>query len=287
MPRSRNSASNSVVGSQPKDIIRAAKIIDGEGFLKEKVEFCARLLLVHRGLFCQLMANNNQNILREILEFARHERGFELLQRYAEHVLPIRVSLIDDKIRIITIQDARGGSKEKVSYEIFRAITRSFVVTDRTIIELKLAVSKTFSGDWQVALEKYLRWPTTDAPESLRKIIASGWLETGLLRYYGYRVGEGGIPERDRRDKLEGVINAKLSAKIFDGDYMGQWGDAGSFKRLMKLANTIAAMCRNAKRSPFDYKKAISEWEADLAYLKEVHYERALNLEMIQWPQTG
>lgn len=287
MPRSRNSANNSAMEAHPKDIIRAAKIIDGEGFLKGKIELCGRLFFAHRKLLCQFLENNNQNIIREVLEFARHERDFDVLQKYAEHLLPIKISLIDGQIKVRLVQDARGGSKEKVSYEIFRAIDRNLVVTDRTITELRLAVSKIFSGDWQVALEKYLRWPTTDAPESLHKIIASGWLETGLLRHYGYRVGEGGIPERDRRDKLEGVINAKLNAKIFDGNYMDQWGDAGSFKRLMKLANTIAAMCRNAKRSPFDYKKAISEWEADLAYLKESHYERALNLEMIRWPQTG
>jgi hypothetical protein len=62
------------------------------------------------------------------------------------------------------------------------------------------------------------------------------------------------------------------------------WGKPRTARRLQKLANTLAALTRNAKRrDSMSYAKAIDDWEDDLALLRERYYVQFLHF---GWPAT-
>ncbi len=80
---------------------------------------------------------------------------------------------------------------------------------------------------------------------------------------------------------------------FMDEDYVNAWSKPGTLSRLLKLARTIAALCRNAKRSSNDYTNAINDWEMDLEYLKHEFYEPWIKKEALtvaidnfKWPET-
>jgi hypothetical protein len=61
-------------------------------------------------------------------------------------------------------------------------------------------------------------------------------------------------------------------------------GGNGSSVRLQKLANCIASFARNAKRRCYaSMELAITEWEEDLAYLKDKYYRP---VDGYNWPDT-
>jgi hypothetical protein len=60
---------------------------------------------------------------------------------------------------------------------------------------------------------------------------------------------------------------------VFPADYLQGWGQPGSALRLQKMAESIAAFARNAKRNEsVDLADAITDWEDDLQYLYETYY---------------
>lgn len=77
-----------------------------------------------------------------------------------------------------------------------------------------------------------------------------------------------------------------LEVSYFDTRYLGEWGRAASLERLMKMARTNAALCRNAKRSPGNFTQAISGREEDLEYLCKTYFDTFLNLEALKSPLT-
>jgi hypothetical protein len=106
--------------------------------------------------------------------------------------------------------------------------------------------------------------------------------ESGL-RICGYRVGKTeGMPDPERRRFLDHFFCNPLPAvvqRVFGGEY----GTPRSEQRLRKMANVIAANCRNFKRNdPQKYSVAIDHYETDLAYLKARYYRPA----MFVWPET-
>lgn len=94
----------------------------------------------------------------------------------------------------------------------------------------------------------------------------------GLLSHYGYKVGINGLSARERWEILDRVfLNPLLT--MDNTAYLNEWGEPNSEKRLKKLANSIAAFTRNAKRRKRgNFGQAIADWEADLAYLKRTYY---------------
>ena len=56
-------------------------------------------------------------------------------------------------------------------------------------------------------------------------------------------------------------------------DYVKSWGPPSSPARLKKMAHSLASFARSAKRrSSASFALAISQWEADLAMLREEFY---------------
>lgn len=120
-------------------------------------------------------------------------------------------------------------------------------------------------------------FPSTDVQETReklrRKIGYPDWQEIGLLRSSGYKVGQNGIHPAIRMKILNYIFLADDLSDVDDKDYASEWGEPKTSERLYKLAHTIAALTRNAKRHPHDKSEAISDWEQDLEYLRETFYE--------------
>ncbi|WP_143167853.1 hypothetical protein [Chroogloeocystis siderophila] len=134
---------------------------------------------------------------------------------------------------------------------------------------------------------KTLVQSTTTATTKIESQELSGDIfkyQEGLLKLYGYKVGVNGLPENQRRQILNQIFLYPLRS-IDNVSYLNEWGQPGTAKRLKKLAESIAAFTRNAKRhNTGAYNKAIQEWEADLAYLKRTYYNERFDF---HWPQTG
>ena len=99
----------------------------------------------------------------------------------------------------------------------------------------------------------------------------------------GYTVGSSGESERIRHSVLEQVFQERI---WLDGDanYLAEWGQPGTPKRLRKMAESIATFCRNAKnRSDSSMEIAIDDWESDLDWLEEKFYT---SLMKFPWPST-
>lgn len=104
--------------------------------------------------------------------------------------------------------------------------------------------------------------------------------EVGLLSAIGYRVGNNGEKKAIRHDLLDYVFKTDLPTKI-DPEYLSEWGDKKSPKRLYKLLNSLSAFIANAKSNTAgDYSTAIKHWEEDYQYLKSKYYDKKHSFEL-------
>jgi len=116
-------------------------------------------------------------------------------------------------------------------------------------------------------------WSTTTANPGSQNLPSDVFkYEEGLLSHYGYKVGMNGLSESERWEILDTVFLRPL-LKMDNAAYLSEWGEPRSAKRLQKLAESISAFTRNAKRrNKVSLSKAIQDWETDLAYLKRTYY---------------
>jgi hypothetical protein len=122
--------------------------------------------------------------------------------------------------------------------------------------------------------EVYFRWPSTLVSEVMgNSAVNGGWPTSGMLDAFDYHVGKTrGIPSGARRHILRFLFEERLPL-VYDTAYTAEWGRPATAGRLQKLAETIAALVRNAKRNTGrDYTQAISEWEDDLSFLWSTYY---------------
>jgi hypothetical protein len=127
-------------------------------------------------------------------------------------------------------------------------------------------------------------WPSTAVLPSSHALGGDQfWYSDGLLSFMGYRVGQNGVPASHRRDILDYVYHEAIP-RVNSTEYMNSWSVPKSSGRLRKMAESIAAFTRNAKRNLFaDMSSAVSDWEEDLAYLKRTIYDGRYNF---VWPAT-
>lgn len=124
-------------------------------------------------------------------------------------------------------------------------------------------------------------WPTTSVHISNQELTEANWPKTGILQAVGYRVGDKGLFNNERQKILSRVYEQELPL-VESRMYMDEWGSPKSSKRLHKLAYTIAAFVRNAKRKKTDMRRAINQWESDLSWLRDKYYS---NMSW-NWPST-
>ncbi|MEO8421061.1 MAG: hypothetical protein ABI457_07700 [Hyphomicrobium sp.] len=158
---------------------------------------------------------------------------------------------------------------------------------DKDLLRLIAAIER----EWkrrrlEYAPDDYFKWPTTDAPGGGSGLSTEGWLTDGLLAFLGYHVGlTDGLEPTLRRSLLSRVFWAELPP-VHSTAYMAQWAAPQSGFRLRKMAASIAAFARNAKRrhnpSP---DQAIADWENDLKFLFDEFYVNHFRFHFV-WPTT-
>ncbi|MBV2089326.1 MAG: hypothetical protein KUF72_00400 [Candidatus Thiodiazotropha sp. (ex Ctena orbiculata)] len=130
----------------------------------------------------------------------------------------------------------------------------------------------------------FFLWPSTDIKHGDGEISGNEWKKIGVLAFIGYHAGKSqGLDNALRAVILERVFYGVLP-QVFPADYLEKWGDPGTARRLKKLAYTLAAFVRNAKRKDStSMRKAIHDWEFDLEYLKQEFY---INKFHFEWPDV-
>jgi hypothetical protein len=134
----------------------------------------------------------------------------------------------------------------------------------------------------------WVGWVNTQVPyegpsRSTRKASPSGSPSQSPLHAMGYRVGRQGLSSGERRSILGKAFSGGLP-HVENPEYMSQWGEPGSPERLRKMANDIAANCRNMKRRRNRSDQAIKEWESDLEWLEQTYYRGHFQF---SWPRTS
>lgn len=136
----------------------------------------------------------------------------------------------------------------------------------------------------EIGHQKYFRWPSTFAELGIKRLADVDWQTTGLLAVVGYHVGRSSALSASRRQSLLDVIYSTQLGPDIPRHVRMEWSLAQSSARLKKLANTIAALTRNAKRNDsLSYRLAIRQWEEDLSYL---HHKYYLNGFPFVWPAS-
>lgn len=180
---------------------------------------------------------------------------------------------IDELERITTSGWSNTKILNEIYYELeFRSRKKALDLRERIAARLTQLQGEQFS--WSA---------TTASPGSQNLSIDAFKYEEGLLRHYGYKVGMNGLPESKRWEILDTVFLRPL-LHIDNVVYLSEWGEPNSARRLQKLADSIAAFARNAKRrNKSSFNKAIQDWETDLAYLKRTYYNNRFSF---QYPRT-
>jgi|GEM_PF-5329074 len=125
-------------------------------------------------------------------------------------------------------------------------------------------------------------WPITEVePTDGGELGAQFPHERSGLKLCGYTVGQSGREAPARRRFLTDFFGRKLP-EVVEKEHGNAYGTPGSSRRLKKMADVIANNCKNFKRrNPHTYKVAIRDYEADLEFLKQEHYDHAF-----EWPTT-
>jgi hypothetical protein len=125
-------------------------------------------------------------------------------------------------------------------------------------------------------------WPMTEAACGNGTLATECWEPEGLLKYMGYRVGLGASSSRQARESVLAGIFECVVPPVFERSYIKEWATPKSPARLQKMAETIAALTRNAKRRrDARMGSAIKDWEQDLEFL---YYEYYVGHFRFAWP---
>lgn len=135
-----------------------------------------------------------------------------------------------------------------------------------------------------VTSDGYFPWPTTWAPQGEGNVADVDWLRLGPLAFLGYHVGRTIDTPSPIRQSILTRVFVGVIPPAFPQDYLRAWGSPSSPSRLRKMAESIAAFARNAKRRrQFNLDEAIWEWEIDLQFLYTKYYVGRFQF---AWPST-
>lgn len=152
-------------------------------------------------------------------------------------------------------------------------------------------VIKEIGREWErrrrapVDPSEMFKWPGTEAGRGSGDLDTTAWIKEGALQYLGYRVGNtdgeiAGVRERILTEIFKGPI-----PPVFPKAYLDQWAAPSSPGRLQKMAETVAALTRNAKRRrDIRMQAAIRDWEHDLEYLYLEYYVGKFHF---AWPASA
>lgn len=150
-------------------------------------------------------------------------------------------------------------------------------------------VLEAVSVEWQrragVTGDRGFKRPSTEARGGDGSLRFDKAQSEGMLAYLEYRVGRtNGFHSPVRQSILSRVFEGSLPP-VFEQAYMDEWGGNRSETRLRKMAESIAAFARNAKRKNDDaLDEAIRQWEQDLKFLYDRYY---IGHFRFGWPVTN
>lgn len=126
-------------------------------------------------------------------------------------------------------------------------------------------------------------WPSTSAADGDGSL-GGIWPPRGMLDALGYTVGRThGLPASERRRILDYLFRERLPV-VVSCAYTKEWSKPETSARLQKLAVTLAALTRNAKRNrDRNYTQAIADWEEDLRYLHSAYYVGRFGFSWPSW----
>jgi hypothetical protein len=132
--------------------------------------------------------------------------------------------------------------------------------------------------------DEYFDWPTTEARGGDGSLSLENVQKSGVLGQLDYHVGRTlGQPDAYRRRTLMKIFEGPIPVSL-KGFEPAEWGQPGSAHRLRKMAYSIAAFTRSAKRKKLaSFEEAIQHWETDLKYLHDQYYAGKFGF---AWPST-
>jgi hypothetical protein len=216
-----------------------------------------------------------------------HERSSGILilgNNFSDNYQSKSIKEIIYNLKFISGRNLRIYSQEMFIYSILKGI-------DFYSVEVSFNIENHISTHLllQNIEDDYFSWPNTsifkrrvDKLSELNLTFLAQ--EKGLLKVFGYQVGNKGLPKIQRRRILKKVyeFDLELIRNHVDIENLNEWSTPKSTQRLSKIAHSIAAFTRNAKRKTnVDYTQSISDWESDLKWLKEEYYDGR-----IFWPNT-
>ena len=90
--------------------------------------------------------------------------------------------------------------------------------------------------------------------------------DIGMLKTFGYAVGNSGVDKKDRIELLTLIFVSDLPL-VGSPAYTAEWGNKCSQERLTKLDRTLRTLIFKAKKDG-TWDKAIDEWKDDLGYVR-------------------
>ncbi len=130
----------------------------------------------------------------------------------------------------------------------------------------------------------FFKWPSTSAKSGNGTFALEQAEQEGMMAYLEYHVGKTSSASTKMRQVILARIFEGVLPPAFPRDYMEQWDKQSSPSRLRKMAASIAAFARNARRrQDGNLDEAIQHWEQDLQFLRERYYEGKFNFD---WPAT-
>lgn len=91
--------------------------------------------------------------------------------------------------------------------------------------------------------------------------------EHGVLSAVGYKVGNDGVSEKQRRLKLGYIMSGTLPP-VASPAYMAEWGDPNTSQRYRKLHRVIRVLASTGKKYQ-NMELAVQHWEDDLVYIEQ------------------
>ena len=165
---------------------------------------------------------------------------------------------------------------------VFRVLADPTNKLEKDALKLREKISLEWAR--RSAKGTWFSWPATDTQPSDQKLGDVDWPQEGMLSYLGYHVGEKQpTPRKIRQRILEYAFECDLPP-INGLAYFAAWGEPKTANRLYKLANTLAAFTRNAKRKDASTSKAVNDWKSDLHFLHKKYY---VDLFQFEWPDTS
>jgi len=192
------------------------------------------------------------------------------------------MSKIIDKISTMKIRDTVG---------LWQNALRVLSDQDKSRLHAEARqVIEVINAEWvrrrrgPVDPDEIFDWPTTDAEPGAGGLNTEDWIKKGVFHFLGYRVGNtDGEPQRVREHILAHIFSGPIPP-VFPTFYLDEWAHPNSAARLQKMAETIAALTRNARRRRDSVMNAaIRDWERDLDFL---YWEYYVGKFQFAWPAS-